>query len=231
VIPLHDDAPTRRLAAVTLVLIGVNVVVFAFQLALPRWGITPDGWFYAAGARPIELTHGVDVPPGGFIPWWATLFTSLFVHGGWLHLIFNMVYLWIFGNNVEDAMTRPRFVAFYVVCGLLATAAQVLADTRTDVPMIGASGAIAGVLGAYLVLFPRARVLAVLPLLLIFPVVSVPAWLLLGFWFVLQAVQGVLAAPGSEGVAFFAHIGGFVAGMVLAHLFVRRPRAAVRRRA
>jgi membrane associated rhomboid family serine protease len=230
VIPLRDDNPTRRFAVATLVIVALNIAVFAFQLALPRWGLTLQSWYYAAGARPFELTHGVDLPPGGFIPWWATLFTSLFVHGGWLHLIFNMVYLWIFGNNVEDVMTRPRFVAFYVICGLLATAAQVLVDTRTGVPLIGASGAIAGVLGAYLVLFPRARVLTVVPLLLIFPVVSVPAWALLGFWFLLQALQGALAPPGGGDVAFYAHVGGFVAGMILVCAFARPSHGSLRLR-
>ena len=121
----------------------------------------------------------MDVPPFGWFPWWATLFTSMFVHGGWLHLIFNMWYLWIFGNNVEDAMTRPRFLVFYLVCGMVATATQVLVAPASDVPLIGASGAIAGVLGGYLVLFPRRRVLTVIPLIVVWPVFEVPAWILL----------------------------------------------------
>jgi membrane associated rhomboid family serine protease len=178
------------------------------------------------GARPFELTHRMDVPPFGWFPWWATLFTSMFVHGGWLHLLFNMVYLWIFGNNVEDAMTRPRFTAFYAVCGIVATATQVLVAPESDVPLIGASGAIAGVLGAYLVLFPRARVLTVVPLVFVFPVFEVPAWILLAVWFVLQGVGGAQSyGSGQAGVAFFAHLGGFVAGMLLVLLFAR-PRHA-----
>ena len=178
-IPLHDANPTRRLPAVTIALIAANVAVFVVQLALPRWGITLEGWYYLLGARPFELTRHVDVPPYAWFPWPATLFTALFVHGGWLHLIFNMWYLWIFGNNVEDAMTRPRFVVFYFACGLVATAAQVLAAPLSDVPLIGASGAIAGVLGGYLVLFPRQRVLTVIPLIVVWPVFEVPAWILL----------------------------------------------------
>jgi membrane associated rhomboid family serine protease len=226
VIPLHDDIPTRRFPAVTVALIAANVAVFIVQLALPRWGLTLQGWYYLLGARPFELTHRMDVPPFGWFPWWATLFTSMFVHGGWLHLLFNMVYLWIFGNNVEDAMTRPRFTAFYAVCGIVATATQVLVAPESDVPLIGASGAIAGVLGAYLVLFPRARVLTVVPLVFVFPVFEVPAWILLAVWFVLQGVGGAQSyGSGQAGVAFFAHLGGFVAGMLLVLLFAR-PRHA-----
>jgi membrane associated rhomboid family serine protease len=214
--------PTRRLPVVTFAIILINVAVFALQLRLPLWGLSLEGWYYVAGARPLELVERADLAPFGFIPWWATLVTSLFVHGGWLHLAFNMLYLWIFGNNVEDAMTRPRFVAFYVLCGLVATTAQVLAAPQSDVPMIGASGAIAGVLGAYLVLYPRAQVLTVIPLLVVYPVFTVPAWILLGIWFAVQAVQGVLAyGDQTVGVAFFAHVGGFVAGLGLAYVMPR----------
>ena len=232
-IPLRDDIPTRRFAVVTLAIILVNVAVFAFQLSLPRWGLTLDGWYYLAGARPYELTHQMDLPPFGFVPWWATLFSSLFVHGGWLHLIFNMLYLWIFGNNVEDAMSRPRFVAFYLICGMVATTTQVLVAPLSEVPLIGASGAIAGVLGAYIVLFPRARVISVVPPGFFFPVFEVPAWVLLGIWFALQTVEGLLSLRDpAVGVAFFAHVGGFVAGMGLVSLFVRRrPARRARRRA
>ena len=112
----------------TVALIAANVTVFVFQFLLPRWGVTQQGWYYLLGARPFELTRHVDLPPFVWFPWPATLFTSMFVHGGWLHLLFNMLYLWIFGNNVEDALTRPRFVVFYLVCGMLATATQVLVD-------------------------------------------------------------------------------------------------------
>ena len=230
-IPLHDDNPTRRFPAVTAALIAANVAVFGVQLFLPRWGITEQGWFYLLGARPFELTRHMDVPPFDWFPFWATLFTSLFVHGGWLHLIVNMWYLWLFGASVEDAMTRPRFVLFYLVCGLVATTAQVLVAPASEVPLIGASGAIAGVLGGYLVLFPRQRVLTVIPLIVVWPVFEVPAWILLVIWFVVQGVGGLQSyASGDAGIAFFAHIGGFVAGMALVLLFARRrPRA--RRRA
>jgi membrane associated rhomboid family serine protease len=224
-IPVHDGIPTRRFPAVTVAIIAINAAVFVFQLALPAWGLTLESWFYEVGARPAELVQRTELPPSGFVPWWATLFTSLFVHGGWLHIIFNMLYLWVFGNNVEDVMTRPRFVAFYLVCGLLATMAQVFIDPGSSVPVIGASGAIAGVLGAYLYLFPRARILTVIPLLILFPVISVPAWVLLGVWIVVQTLEGVmtLGDPTAE-IAFFAHIGGFLAGMAIAFVFLGHAR-------
>jgi len=231
VIPLHDDNTTRRFPAITVTLIAVNVAVFAVQLTLPRWGITENGWYYLLGVRPFELTHHVDLPPFAWFPTWATLFTSMFVHGGWLHLIFNMWYLWLFGNNVEDAMTRPRYLLFYLVCGLLATATQVLVAAGSDVPLIGASGAIAGVLGGYLVLFPRSRVLTVVPLIVVWPVFEVPAWIWLLVWFAIQAVSGWRSwGTGEAGVAFFAHVGGFVAGMLLVTVFARRRPKPGRRR-
>jgi membrane associated rhomboid family serine protease len=219
-IPLRGDTPARRFPAVTATLVAVNVAVFVFELLLPRFGLTLQGLYYKAGAIPYELSHGLDIPPRDLVPVWATMFTAMFLHGGWLHLIFNMLYLWIFGGNVEDAMTRPRFVAFYLACGLLATATQVAVDPGATAPVIGASGAVAGVLGAYLVLFPRARVISVVPLGIVFPVIEVPAWILLGLWFGLQALEGVLAFRRPDvGVAFFAHVGGFVAGACLVLLF------------
>ncbi len=231
-IPLRDDRRSRRFAPATLALIAANAAVFGFQLLLPRWGLTLEAWYYLAGARPYELAHQVDLPPFGAVPWWATLISALFVHAGWAHLLFNMLYLWIFGAAVEGAMTRARFVTFYLACGMVATATQVAMDPAGDVPIVGASGAVAGVLGAYLVLFPRARVLTVVPLVFLFPVVSVPAWVLLGIWFAVQAVEGWLSLSGGPGgVAFFAHIGGFVAGLLLVKLFAARTRPGRRRAA
>jgi membrane associated rhomboid family serine protease len=233
VIPLHDDnIRPRRLPAVTVALIAVNVAVFVVQLTLPRWGITETGWFYLFGVRPFELTHHVDLPPFAWFPGWATLFTSMFVHGGWLHLIFNMWFLWLFGADVEDAMTRPRYLLFFLVCGMAATATQVLVAAASDVPLVGASGAIAGVLGGYLVLFPRARVLTVIPLIVVWPVFEVPAWIWLVVWFAIQALSGWRSwGSGEAGVAFFAHVGGFVAGMLLVLVLARRrPRRARQRR-
>jgi len=232
VIPLRDDIPGRRFPAVTVALIAANVAVFVVQLALPRWGVTESGWYYLLGVRPFELTHHVDLPPFAWFPGWATMFTSMFVHGGWLHLLFNLWFLWIFGDDVEGAMTRPRFLLFYLVCGLAATATQVLVAPASDVPLIGASGAIAGVLGGYLVLFPRARVLTVVPLLIVWPVFEVPAWILLLVWFAIQVLSGWRSwGTGEAGVAFFAHVGGFVAGMLLVLVLARpRPRRPSRLR-
>ncbi len=143
----------------------------------------------------------------------------MFVHGGWLHIIFNMLFLWIFGNNVEDTMGRFRFLVFYLVCGLAAAALQVAIDVNSTTTTIGASGAIAGVLGAYIVLFPRARVLSVVPIFFFFPILYVPAWVMLGIWFGLQLFQGYASLGGQTDVAFFAHIGGFVAGLLLVWVF------------
>ena len=230
-IPLYDDIPTRRFPVVTAALIAAGVAVFVFELTLPRYGMTLGGFFAKAGAVPFELAHGYDVPPRGLVPWWATPLTAMFVHAGWLHLIFNMLYLWIFGNNVEDRLGRWRFLGFYLVCGLAATATQVVTDTGSVTPIVGASGAVAGTLGAYLVLYPRARVLTVLTLGLVFPVITVPAWILLVVWFGLQAIEGALSFRDPDvGVAFFAHVGGFVAGVGLALLLAggRRRRGAAR---
>jgi membrane associated rhomboid family serine protease len=218
-IPLHDDNPVRRFPAVTVALIAANVAVFAFELMLPRAGLTLDGLFTRAGLIPYEVANRVDVPPTDLVPWYVTPVTSMFLHGGWLHIGFNMLFLWIFGNNVEDLLGRARYLGFYLVCGLVAGFTQVAINTGSTTPTIGASGAIAGVLGAYLVMFPRARVLTLIPLGFFIRLAELPAILVLGFWFVLQLFSGVAslgaATAHSGGVAFWAHIGGFVMGLVV----------------
>lgn len=219
-IPLYDNVPTRRFPVVTVGLIVVNVLVFVYELTLSSGSL--NTFFFRAGAIPYELTNRVDIMPADLVPWFLTPITAMFVHGGWLHIIFNMLFLWIFGNNVEDTMGRFRFIIFYLVCGLIATATQVAIDVSSTVPTIGASGAIAGVLGAYIVLFPRARVLSAIPIFIFIQLIYVPAWVLLGVWFALQAVQGLLSMGGQSEVAFFAHIGGFVAGLVLVWVFAGR---------
>jgi len=222
VIPLHDDNPTRRFPAVTLALVALNVGVFVFQLTLPRHGLTAEGFFLRAGLVPYEVVNRIDVPPDDLVPLWATVFTAMFIHGGWLHIIFNMLYLWIFGNNVEDRMGRARFLAFYLLCGIAAAATQVLAMPESLTPMIGASGAVSGVLGAYILLFPHARVLTVFTLVIFFPIVMVPAWVLLLAWFALNLLQATATIGAEAGVAYFAHVGGFAAGLALVWLFARR---------
>jgi membrane associated rhomboid family serine protease len=233
VIPLYDNVPTRRFPFVTVALIALNFVVFFYELKLSTGLLGLDGravntFFFRAGMVPFEITHRVDIPPPDLVPWWLTPFTGMFVHGGWLHVIFNMLFLWIFGNNVEDTMGRFRFLAFYLVCGLAAAGLQVAIDVNSQVPTIGASGAIAGVLGAYIVLFPRARVLSVIPIFFFLPILYVPAWVMLGIWFGLQLLQGAYSLGGQTDVAFFAHIGGFVAGLLLVWVFTTRKGRAQR---
>jgi membrane associated rhomboid family serine protease len=221
VLPLKDNQPTSTFPIVTILLISVNVAVFLAQQVLPLESI------YAL--VPYALVHNVPVicqglanghvelikgDPQAVRPVWLTIYTSMFLHDGIAHIGFNMLYLWIFGNNIEDALGKVRFLLLYFASGTAAGLAQVLSDPGSPVPMLGASGAIAGVLGAYYILYPQARVLTlVLPIF----VLELRAWFVLGAWFVLQFVQGFYGSgtqPGG-GVAIFAHIGGFVAGVLL----------------
>ncbi len=225
-IPLYDDLPTRRFPWMTVTLIVANVLVFVYELLLSGGaGGRLDLFFFRAGFVPYELTHLVDVPPADLVPPPFTVFTAMFVHEGWLHIIGNMLFLWIFGNNVEDAMGRARFLTFYLMCGVAAAYAQTAVRPDSTVPNIGASGAIAGVLGAYILLYPRARVLTLVPVFIFFlPIIMLPAWVVIAAWFVLQLFGGLLSlgAAAGGGVAFFAHVGGFVAGLLLVGLFARR---------
>lgn len=216
-IPLHDDNPTRIKPLVTIALIIICVLVFLWQKSL---GPGFERAMYALGAIPAVIFGSKVLPPQlEIVPPWTTVLTSMFMHGGWLHIIGNMLYLWIFGNNVEDAMGHVRFVVFYILCGIIAFLAQSLPDPGSTVPMVGASGAISGVLGAYLLLYPHARVLVVIPLgLFLYPTRLPAAWVLV-FWFALQILSSALSATQQGGVAFGAHIGGFAAGMALIPLF------------
>ena len=182
-----------------------------------------DEWLQTQYALiPTELLSGRDLPPTIPIPIWLTLLTSMFLHGGILHLLGNMLFLWIFGDNVEDAMGRIRFLGFYVLCGIVAAFTHIAIGPGSSVPMLGASGAIAGVLAAYFMLYPQSRVLTLIPLFFFLRLVAVPAVFLLGFWFLLQVISGVGSFGSSGGVAFFAHIGGFIAGLFLVFPFRRR---------
>jgi len=216
-IPLYDENPTRIFPLITVLLIAANVAVFIYELILPSPQAL-EGFVRAAAIIPYDVTHNLDLRVS------LTLFTSLFVHAGWLHIIGNMLYLWIFGNNVEDAMGHLRFALFYLLCGLAASAAQIAVNIDSPVPNIGASGAIAGVLGAYLVLFPRARVVSLVTLGYFVRLVRVPAVLVLGLWIVVQLFSGLasLGMPEVGGVAWFAHLGGLLVGLLLVRLFVRR---------
>jgi membrane associated rhomboid family serine protease len=220
VIPLRDANPTRRTPYVTLAIVIASVIAFAWELGLLLSGgqTALDDLLATWGVVPSELTaawrHGEYLSRES-----ATLVTSQFLHGGWLHLGGNMLYLWIFGNNVEDRFGRVRFLLFYLLGGILAGLSQVVIDPGSSVPTIGASGAIAATLGAYLVLFPRARVTTLVFLGFFYQLIDIPAIVVLGFWFVLQLVDGLTSlgpVQSGGGVAFFAHIGGFVAGAVVA---------------
>jgi len=213
-LPLRDFIPTRRFPVLTVSIIVVNIIVFGYEL-LAEAGGTLEQTFYSMGVVPFEVTNN-------FGPAVALSFiTAMFLHGGFMHIAGNMLYLWIFGNNVEDRMGRGRFLIFYLLTGAVASAAQVLADPNSPVPTIGASGAIAGVLGAYIVLFPNARVQTLIFLGYFARMAQLPALLVLGFWFVLQLFNGLLAFGMMQmgGVAWFAHVGGFVAGLLLVRLF------------
>jgi membrane associated rhomboid family serine protease len=210
-IPLHDENPTSRVPYVTLSLIAINVLVFCLGAFSPQGAQTSALRF---GSIPYEITHFRTLGQALRVPPYLSLLTSLFVHGSLFHLLGNMLYLWIFGNNIEDFLGSFRFVLFYLFCGLAAGLTQVAAAPGSRLPMIGASGAIAGVLGAYLILYPRARVLT----LVFFFIVPVPAGIVLGLWFVAQ----VLNVGMGGGVAWFAHIGGFLTGIGLVLVALRR---------
>ena len=214
-IPIKDNNPTRTFPAVTVAIILLNVVLFGYQISL---GPYTESLFYRAGMIPNEIAHLRDVEPSNLVPLPFTLFTSLFLHGGFIHLLGNMLYLWIFGNNIEDSMGHGRFIVFYFLCGLVASLSQILFDPNARIPVIGASGAIAGILGGYVVLFPRARVLTVVPLFIFIQLIWLPAIFVLGIWFIIQ----LLNAGAGGGVAWFAHIGGFICGLVIIRLFARR---------
>jgi membrane associated rhomboid family serine protease len=220
VIPLKDDIPTRRFPIVTVALIAINVIVyFAFEQGLWDLGNTGNEVVSEYGAIPYEITNGQDLP-GDPAPFWLTIFTSMFLHGSLLHLGGNMLFLWIFGNNIEDAMGRLTFIVFYLLGGLAALGLQVATDANSHVVTIGASGAIAGVLGAYARLYPRARVVTIIIIIIFFTIITLPALLVLGLWFLLQLLPAFSEPVGSAGgVAYFAHIGGFVFGLLAIKLF------------
>ena len=228
VIPLHDDNPTTTRPYVTVgIIIACTLVYVCQHLFLSEVGARQA--VYVFGLVPAVLTGSEHLPPEiAVIPAWGTILTSMFMHSGFWHLAGNMLYLWIFGNNIEDAMGHGRFLLFYVICGVAAVFAQVLPNPGSIIPMVGASGAISGVLGAYMLLFPRARVLLGLPLVfLIVELGRFPAIWVLAAWFGMQLLMGGIAAaqvPGESqgGVAFGAHIGGFIAGLVLVAFFKRR---------
>jgi membrane associated rhomboid family serine protease len=230
VIPLRDANPTRRPPVITLALIIACTAAFAYELGVQATGGEKglSTFFLEHGVVPAQLVGALRAGDVASDPVLG-VFTHMFLHGGWLHLFGNMLYLWIFGNNVEDRLGRPAFLGFYLLGGIVAAALQVVVDPGSGLPMVGASGAIAGTLGAYLVLYPGARILSLVFLGFFYQLIEVRALIVLGFWFVLQLIDGV-ASLGADtaaegGVAFFAHIGGFVAGIVIGLLVRGRHRS------
>jgi len=230
-IPLKDDAPRLTIPLVNYFLIAANVLVFLFESSLDRrstaefvqtFALVPERLVAALqGALPIVHGHGAHAvsPVVAFLP----ILTSMFLHSGFFHILFNMWFLWVFGRTVEGTLGHFPYLVFYLTCGFVAALAQIVSDSSSVIPMVGASGAIAGVMGGYFVLYPRARVLMLVPFLFIF-FLWLPAWAVLGYWFVLQFLSGVgtaLVASGKSvgGVAFWAHVGGFLAGILLVRLF------------
>ena len=229
-IPLRDHNPGVGTPLVVYLLIAANVLVFLFMWQMPPQRL--EAFVLAFGMRPYEITRAVDLPPPSPQPVYATVFTSMFMHGGWLHLGGNMLYLWVFGNNVEDVFGHLGFLVFYLVSGVAAAVGQILVDPASQVPLIGASGAIAGVMGAYLVFFPHARIDTLVLAFYVIRLVPLPALWVLGFWILIQFLQGTaeLAPEAMQGgVAWWAHIGGFVAGVVIGVLFRGRAREVARR--
>ena len=231
--PLRDDNPTLLTPVITIALILVNVVVWMY---LQGAGMSEDLLANSVckfGSIPAEITgnlggyQGVQLAEelapcefGGLR--WAALLTSMFMHGGWLHLIGNMWFLWLFGNNVEDSMGHLRFLFFYIMTGLVGALAHIFTDPDSLIPTVGASGAISGVMGAYLLLYPRIKIETLFILFVFIKIIPVPAWFVLGEWFALQLLSGYTAPAVGGGVAFWAHIGGFVAGLIAIRLFVNR---------
>lgn len=227
-VPLRDNVPTSITPYVTYALIGANIGIFLYQLSLSPQQL--QEFFYSAAVVPCQLSGNLvsrcPMPTSQQLPEWMTLITSQFLHGGFLHIAGNMLFLWIFGNNVEDRLGHIKYLIFYLSCGVLAALSQWFFSQNSAIPSLGASGAIAGVMGAYILRYPQAQVLTLIPLGFFITTFQLPAIFFLGFWFVQQAFYGVasLQAPSnigmeSGGVAYWAHAGGFVFGAILGPLF------------
>ena len=220
-IPLKDDNPTTSFPFVTILLIVGNSAVFLYQTLFlsHRESVV---FTMQMGVIPFQITHFSDAIFPTPVPLYLTLITAMFLHGGLLHLGGNMLYLWVFGNNIEDTVGHLRFLFFYLLCGLIATLAHIAAAPDARIPLIGASGAIAGVLGAYIICFPHARVLVLFWFLFFIRIIRVPAMIVLGFWFLIQLMNASADTGDQGGVAWYAHIGGFIAGIVLIWRFRKR---------
>lgn len=224
-LPLKDINPTSRRPVITWALIGMNILIYIYQLWHGHGGANLVA---SLGATPFEITRMTDltVPLAGINhlpgpkPVFLTLFSSMFLHGGPLHLGFNMLYLWIFGNNIEDVLGPARFIIFYLVGGLFAHAMHIAADPGSIIPTIGASGAISAVMGAYLILYPQARIMTLMWIFILIQFIYIPAFIIILYWIVIQIISGFMSLGGQfgGGVAWFAHIGGFLGGMFMIFL-------------
>lgn len=216
--PLWDDVPTKKFPLITIILIVLNSIVYLYQMSL---GERFNEFIYSMGLLPFEITHNIDIFPPGPSPIYLTIFFSMFMHGSIVHLLGNMLFLWIFGNNVEDYLGRKRFIIFYLFSGIIAAFTQIFFNSDSIVPMVGASGAIAGVLGAYLLLYPRAKVTTVIIFGFFIRLIKIPAVVVLSFWIIYQFLYGISSlavGTGEGGVAWFAHIGGFISGIIIIKL-------------
>jgi len=221
-LPIRDTIRSRTYPVVTIGLIIVNSIAFLYELSL---GQHLDRFISVFGLIPAKYLHLLE--RGDFIISFLPIFTSMFLHGGWFHIIGNMWYLWIFGDNVEDRMGHIRFLVFYVLCGLMAGFAHILTNPNSGVPTVGASGAIAGVMGAYFILYPKARIWTLVPIFFLVQFIEIPAFIFLGFWIVMQFLIGTFSSnlgPLQGGVAWWAHVGGFAAGAALVFVFRKRQR-------
>ncbi|ODS32928.1 MAG: rhomboid family protein [Candidatus Scalindua rubra] len=226
-IPIRDKNPSSTFPYVTIGIIVVNVIVFLIELSL---GTRLDGFIMEYGVVPLKVTYYSQVPDLTFMNTFFPFISSMFLHGGFIHLIGNMWFLWIFGDNIEDKLGHFKYLGFYILCGIIASSVHVFFNSQSGVPCVGASGAIAGVLGAYMITFPHARVVTIVPLFIFLQVIELPAMIVLGFWFVIQFFNGaasISASATSGGVAWWAHIGGFVSGVIIFFImrifYVRKP--------
>lgn len=217
-IPIRDRNPSGTFPFVTVGIILANVLVFLIELSL---GNQIESFLFQFGVVPVKVVYSSEIPDSTLINTYFPFLSYMFLHGGFVHLIGNMWYLWIFGDNIEDRLGRARFILFYLLCGVGSAIVHVFFNRQSGIPCVGASGAIAGVLGAYMITFPRARVLVILPLFIIWEFIELPAIIVLGFWFLIQFFSGTAAISSAQGggVAWWAHIGGFVFGMLFIKLF------------
>ena len=225
-IPLKDDNPTYSTPIITYFIIGICVIVFLLEISSSNY--KSGAIFYSWGVIPASLIHNLQLPDEVYrVPPIITLFTSMFMHCGFMHLIGNMLYMWIFADNIEDGLGKTKFIIFYLLSGIAAALTQVYMNTESTIPMVGASGAIGGVLGAYIVNYPKAKVLVLIPLGFFSQIVRVPAIFVLGIWFLLQFISSALSGSSGGGVAYGAHIGGFVFGAIAILFFNRRSKRSM----